>query len=100
MKTSRIADKLIDFVYRDNILLISPYIFRDTIQQFLDISNEETFKRLWRILIFWQNCGYILFPEDKNVLFLLNIDRLPSKEVIKTETRLFIQSEPWKVLTL
>jgi len=85
MKASRIADKVIDFIYRDNILLLSPYMSRDVVHQLLGITLEDNLGRLRRVLLFWYSCGYIFFSEDEDVLFVLNIDRLPSKEEFKNE---------------
>ena len=41
MKASRIADKVIDFIYRDNIQLLSPHISRDVVHQLLGITLED-----------------------------------------------------------
>ncbi len=70
MKRSKLLLKIINYIYHDNIYLMSPIVDWNL----LDVLNKNirnNYKRIRPILLKWQENGYIKLIEDDDIVFLL-----------------------------
>ena len=86
MKRSRLIIIIINYIYHDNIYLMSPIVDWNL----LDVLNEnirDNYKKIRPILLKWQENGYIKLIEDDDIVFSFIPEKLPSKEKLIEESR-------------
>ncbi|WP_249117947.1 peptidase [Prevotella melaninogenica] len=85
MKRSRLLLLIINYIYHDNIYLMSPIVDWNL----LDVLNKNirnNYKRIRPILLKWQENGYIKLIEDNEIAFSFIPEKLPSKEQLIEES--------------
>ena len=88
MKRSRLLLIIINYIYHDNIYLMSPIVDWNL----LDVLNKNirnNYERIRPILLKWQENGYIKLIEDNEIAFsfiLFRSEKLPSKEQLIEES--------------
>lgn len=85
MKRSRLLLVIINYIYHDNIYLMSPIVDWNL----LDVLNKNirnNYKRIRPILLKWQENGYIKLIEDNEIAFSFIPEKLPSKEQLIEES--------------
>ena len=70
MKRSRLLLIIINYIYHDNIYLMSPIVDWNLLDV-LNKKNSNNYKRIRPILLKWQENGYIKLIEDDDIVFLL-----------------------------
>ena len=86
MKRSRLLLIIINYIYHDNIYLMSPIVDWNL----LDVLNKNirnNYERIRPILLKWQENGYIKLIEDDEIVFSFIPEKLPSKEQLIEESR-------------
>ena len=84
MKRSRLLLIIINYIYHDNIYLMSPIVDWNL----LDVLNKnirDNYERIRPILLKWQENGYIKLIEDNEIAFSFIPEKLPSKEQLIEE---------------
>ena len=85
MKCSRLLLIIINYIYHDNIYLMSPIVDWNL----LDVLNKNlrnNYERIRPILLKWQENGYIKLIEDNEIAFSFIPEKLPSKEQLIEES--------------
>ena len=85
MKRSRLLLIIINYIYHDNIYLMSPIVDWNL----LDVLNKNirnNYERIRHILLKWQENGYIKLIEDNEIAFSFIPEKLPSKEQLIEES--------------
>ena len=85
MKRSRLLLVIINYIYHDNIYLMSPIVDWNL----LDVLNKNLrnkYERIRPILLKWQENGYIKLIEDNDIAFSFIPEKLPSKEQLIEES--------------
>ena len=85
MKRSRLLLLIINYIYYDNIYLMSPIVDWNL----LDVLNKNirnNYERIRPILLKWQENGYIKLIEDNDIAFSFIPEKLPSKEKLIEES--------------
>lgn len=85
MKCSRLLLVIINYIYHDNIYLMSPIVDWNL----LDVLNKNirnNYERIRPILLKWQENGYIKLIEDNDIAFSFIPEKLPSKEQLIEES--------------
>lgn len=85
MKRSRLLLIIINYIYHDNIYLMSPIVDWNL----LDVLNKnirDNYERIRPILLKWQENGYIKLIEDNDIAFSFIPEKLPSKEQLIEES--------------
>ena len=85
MKRSRLIIRIINYIYHDNIYLMSPIVDWNL----LDVLNKNirnNYERIRPILLKWQENGYIKLIEDNEIAFSFIPEKLPSKEQLIEES--------------
>ena len=85
MKRSRLIIIIINYIYHDNIYLMSPIVDWNL----LDVLNKnirDNYERIRPILLKWQENGYIKLIEDNDIAFSFIPEKLPSKEQLIEES--------------
>ena len=85
MKRSRLLLIIINYIYHDNIYLMSPIVDWNL----LDVLNKNirnNYERIRPILLKWQENGYIKLIEDTEIAFSFIPEKLPSKEKLIEES--------------
>ena len=85
MKRSRLLLLIINYIYHDNIYLMSPIVDWNL----LDVLNKNirnNYERIRPILLKWQENGYIKLIEDNEITFSFIPEKLPSKEQLIEES--------------
>ena len=85
MKRSRLIIRIINYIYHDNIYLMSPIVDWNL----LDVLNKNirnNYERIRPILLKWQENGYIKLIEDNEIAFSFIPEKLPSKEKLIEES--------------
>ena len=85
MKRSRLLLIIINYIYHDNIYLMSPIVDWNL----LDVLNKiirNNYERIRHILLKWQENGYIKLIEDNEIAFSFIPEKLPSKENLIEES--------------
>ena len=85
MKRSRLIITIINYIYHDNIYLMSPIVDWNL----LDVLNKNirnNYERIRPILLKWQENGYIKLIEDNEIAFSFIPEKLPSKEKLIEES--------------
>ena len=85
MKRSRLLLIIINYIYHDNIYLMSPIVDWNL----LDVLNkniQNNYKRIRPILLKWQENRYIKLIEDNEIAFSFIPEKLPSKEKLIEES--------------
>lgn len=85
MKRSRLLLRIINYIYHDNIYLMSPIVDWNL----LDVLNKNirnNYERIRPILLKWQENGYIKLIEDNEIAFSFIPEKLPSKEQLIEES--------------
>ncbi len=85
MKRSRLLLIIINYIYHDNIYLMSPIVDWNL----LDVLNKNirnNYERIRPILLKWQENGYIKLIEDNEIAFSFIPEKLPSKEQLIEES--------------
>ena len=85
MKRSRLIIIIINYIYHDNIYLMSPIVDWNL----LDVLNKNirnNYERIRPILLKWQENGYIKLIEDDDIAFSFIPEKLPSKEQLIEES--------------
>ena len=85
MKRSRLIIIIINYIYHDNIYLVSPIVDWNL----LDVLNKNirnNYERIRPILLKWQENGYIKLIEDNEIAFSFIPEKLPSKEKLIEES--------------
>lgn len=76
MKRSRLLLVIINYIYHDNIYLMSPIVDWNL----LDVLNKnirDNYERIRPILLKWQENGYIKLIEDNEIAFSFIPEKLP-----------------------
>ena len=84
MKRSKLLLIIINYIYHDNIYLMSPIVDWNL----LDVLNKNirnNYERIRPILLKWQENGYIKLIEDNEIAFSFIPEKLPSKEQLIEE---------------
>ena len=85
MKRSRLIIIIINYIYHDNIYLMSSIVDWNL----LDVLNKNirnNYERIRPILLKWQENGYIKLIEDNEIAFSFIPEKLPSKEKLIEES--------------
>ena len=85
MKRSRLLLIIINYIYHDNIYLMSPIVDWNL----LDVLNKNirnNYERIRPILLKWQENRYIKLIEDNEIAFSFIPEKLPSKEQLIEES--------------
>ena len=85
MKCSRLIIIVINYIYHDNIYLMSPIVDWNL----LDVLNKNirnNYERIRPILLKWQENGYIKLIEDDDIVFSFIPEKLPLKEQLIEES--------------
>ena len=85
MKRSRLLLIIINYIYHDNIYLMSPIVDWNL----LDVLNKNirnNYERIRPILLKWQENGYIKLIEDNEIAFSFIPEKFPSKEKLIEES--------------
>ena len=85
MKRSRLIIIIINYIYHDNIYLVSPIVDWNL----LDVLNKNirnNYKKIRPILLKWQENEYIKLIEDNEIAFSFIPEKLPSKEKLIEES--------------
>ena len=85
MKRSRLIIIIINYIYHDNIYLMSPIVDWNL----LDVLNKNirnNYKRIRPILLKWQENEYIKLIEDDDIVFSFIPEKLLSKEQLIEES--------------
>lgn len=85
MKRSRLLLVIINYIYHDNIYLMSPIVDWNL----LDVLNKNirnNYKRIRPILLKWLENGYIKLIEGNDIAFSFIPEKLPSKEQLIEES--------------
>ena len=85
MKRSRLIIIVINYIYHDNIYLMSPIVDWNL----LDVLNEnirDNYKKIRPILLKLQENGYIKLIEDDDIVFSFIPEKLPLKEQLIEES--------------
>ena len=85
MKRSRLLLIIINYIYHDNIYLMSSIVDWNL----LDVLNKNirnNYERIRPILLKWQENGYIKLIEDNEIAFSFIPEKLPSKEQLIEES--------------
>ena len=85
MKRSRLLIIIINYIYHDNIYLMSPIVDWNL----LDVLNKNirnNYERIRPILLKWQENGYIKLIEDDDIVFSFIPEKLPLKEQLIEES--------------
>lgn len=85
MKRSRLLLLIINYIYHDNIYLMSPIVDWNL----LDVLNKNirnNYERIRPILLKWQENGYIKLIEDNEIAFSFIPEKLPAKEQLIEES--------------
>lgn len=85
MKRSRLLLVIINYIYHDNIYLMSPIVDWNL----LDVLNKNirnNYERIRPIFFKWQENGYIKLIEDNDIAFSFIPEKLPSKEQLIEES--------------
>ena len=85
MKRSSLLLLIINYIYHDNIYLMSPIVDWNL----LDVLNKNirnNYERIRPILLKWQENGYIKLIEDNEIAFSFIPEKLPSKEQLIEES--------------
>ena len=85
MKRSRLLLIIINYIYHDNIYLMSPIVDWNL----LDVLNKNirnNYERIRPILLKQQENGYIKLIEDNEIAFSFIPEKLPSKEKLIEES--------------
>ena len=85
MKRSRLIIIIINYIYHDNIYLMSPIVDWNL----LDVLNKNirnNYERIRPILLKWQENGYIKLIEDDDIVFSFIPEKLPLKEQLIEES--------------
>ena len=85
MKRSRLLLLIINYIYHDNIYLMSP-IFDWNLLDVLNKNIRNNYERIRPILLKWQENGYIKLIEDNDIAFSFIPEKLPSKEQLIEES--------------
>lgn len=84
-RSSRLLLIIINYIYHDNIYLMSPIVDWNL----LDVLNKNirnNYERIRPILLKWQENGYIKLIEDNEIAFSFIPEKLPSKEQLIEES--------------
>ena len=85
MKRSRLLLIIINYIYHDNIYLMSPIVDWNL----LDVLNKNirnNYERIRPILLKWQENEYIKLIEDDDIVFSFIPEKLLSKEQLIEES--------------
>lgn len=85
MKRSRLLLIIINYIYHDNIYLMSPIVDWNLLNV-LNKNIRNNYKRIRPILLKWQENGYIKLIEDNEIAFSFIPEKLPSKEQLIEES--------------
>ena len=85
MKRSRLLLRIINYIYHDNIYLMSPIVDWNLLDM-LNKNIRNNYKRIRPILLKWQENGYIKLIEDNEIAFSFIPEKLPSKEQLIEES--------------
>lgn len=85
MKRSRVLLIIINYIYHDNIYLMSPIVDWNLLDA-LNKNIRNNYERIRPILLKWQENGYIKLIEDNDVAFSFIPEKLPSKEQLIEES--------------
>ena len=85
MKRSRLLLKIINYIYHDNIYLMSPIVDWNLLGV-LNKNIRNNYERIRPILLKWQENGYIKLIEDNEIAFSFIPEKLPSKEQLIEES--------------
>lgn len=79
MKRRKLIMIIINYIYHDNIYLMSPIVDWNLLDV-LSKNIRTNYERIRPILLKWQENGYIKLIEDGDVVFSFIPEKLPSKE--------------------
>ncbi|MEO9218965.1 MAG: peptidase [Bacteroidia bacterium] len=79
MKRWKLINIIINYIYHDNIYLMSPFIDWD-LMNMLDNHFKDNYQKVRPVLLIWQEKGYITLVEDNEVLFIFHPEKLPTKQ--------------------
>lgn len=85
MKRSRLLLIIINYIYHDNIYLMSPIVDWNLLDA-LNKNIRNNYERIRPILLKWQENGYIKLIEDNEIAFSFIPEKLPSKEQLIEES--------------
>lgn len=85
MKRSRLLLIIINYIYHDNIYLMSPIVDWN-LSDVLNKNIRNNYERIRPILLKWQENGYIKLIEDNEIAFSFIPEKLPSKEQLIEES--------------
>lgn len=85
MKRSKMMRIIINYIYHDNIYLMSPIVGWNL----LDVLNKNirnNYGKIKPILLEWQEKGYINLIENDDIVFSFIPEKLPTKEQLMNES--------------
>ncbi len=87
MKRWKLVEILVNYIYHDNIYLISPILDWE-MASILNKYLKDSYQKVRPILLKWQEKGYITLVEDDDVIFVFHPEKLPSKEQLINESKI------------
>jgi len=86
MKKRKLIESIINYIYHDNIFLLSPNIDW-YLMNVLNKHFKDNYDKIRPILIRWQGQGYITLVEDEKTIFIIDSEKFPTKEKLIEESR-------------
>lgn len=86
MKRNKVIEIIINYIYHDNIYLMSPIVD----WKLLDVLNKhikDNYQKIKPILLEWQQKGYIELIENEDIVFSFYPEKLPSREQLLKESQ-------------
>jgi len=87
MKRWKLLDIIVNYIYHDNIYLVSPIIDWDLLN-ILNKNFKDNYDKIRPVLLDWEKRGYITLVENTDVVFIFNPEKLPSKEQLIKESEI------------
>lgn len=87
MKRWKLVDIIINYIYHDNIYLVSPILDWD-LMKILNKQFKENYQKIRPVLLVWEKKGYITLVENSEVMLVFHPEKLPSKEQLIKESNI------------
>jgi hypothetical protein len=68
---------------------MSPYIDWHLVNV-LNKNFKNNYQKVRPVLVYWQKKGYITLIEDNEVIFIFHPEKLPTKEMLNEESKIFL----------
>lgn len=85
MKRWKLIEILVNYIYHDNIFLMSPVVDWKLLDV-LNVNFRSNYDKVRPVLKKWQEKGYVNLIEDENILLIFNPENLPEKDKLMEES--------------